>query len=72
MQFFDTIHHDKPDLEITDNAFTWFRSDLSDRFQRVSVNGSLSGQFPLKQGVPQGSSCMGPYQYLHAQTVSDR
>ena len=33
--------------------------NTSDRFQRVSVNGSLSDQFPLKQSVPQGS-CLGP------------
>ena len=32
---------------------------LSDRLQRVSVNGSLSNQFPLKQGVLQGSR-LGP------------
>ena len=55
---FDTIYHDKligrleSDLGITDNAFAWFKSYLSDHFQRVSVNGSLSDQFPLKQGVP--------------------
>ena len=62
---FDTIHHDKligrleSDLGITDNALAWFKSYLSDRFQRVSVNGSLSDLFPLKQCVPQGS-CLGP------------
>ena len=55
---FDTIYHDKligrleSDLGITDNALAWFKSYLSDHFQRVSVNGSLSDQFPLKQGVP--------------------
>ena len=61
------------DLGITDNALAWFKWYLSDRFQRVSVNGSLSNQFSLKQGVLQGS-CLGPlaFQYLHAQTVSDR
>ena len=56
---FDTIHHDKligrleSDLGITDNALAWFKSYLSDRFQRVSVNGSLSDQLPFRQGVPQ-------------------
>ena len=49
---FYTIHHDKligsleSDLGITDNELAWFKSYLSDRFQR-----SLSDQFPLKQGV---------------------
>ena len=32
---------------------------LSDRTQRVSVNGGLLDTFPLAQGVPQGS-CLGP------------
>ena len=62
---FDTIHHHKlighleSDLGINDNALAWFKLYLSDRFQHVCVNGSLSDQFPLKQGVPQGS-CLGP------------
>ena len=46
-------------MGITDHALAWLKSYLSDRFQRVSVNGSLSDQFPLKQGVPQGT-CLGP------------
>ena len=41
------------------NALDWFASYLSDRTQRVGVNGGLSGIFPLKQGVPQGS-CLRP------------
>ena len=51
-RFLDTIHHDKligrleSDLGITDIALAWFKSDLSDRFQRASVNGSFSDQFP--------------------------
>ena len=62
---FDTIHHDKligrleSDLGIADDALAWFKSYLSNRFQRVSVKGGLSKKFPLSQGVPQGS-CLGP------------
>ena len=55
------------DLGITDNALAWFKSYVSDRFQRVSVNGTLSDQFPLKQGIPQGS-CLGPLLF----TISTR
>ena len=36
------------DLGITDNALAWFKSYLSDRFQRVFVNGSLSDQFKTR------------------------
>ena len=51
-----TVHHDKligrleSDLGLTDNELAWFKSYLSDRFQCVFVNVSLSDQFPLKQG----------------------
>ena len=66
---FDTIHHDKliqrleSDCGVTGNALSWFRSYLSDRFQRVSVNGGLSKKFLLCQGVPQGS-CLGPLLFI--------
>ena len=35
------------------------RLNLSNRLQRVSLNGNCSDAFPLKQSVPQGS-CLGP------------
>ena len=76
---FDTIHHDKligrieSDLGITDNVLAWFKSFLYDRFQRVSVNGSLTDQFPFKTRCF-SRALFGPlaFRYLLAQTVSDR
>ena len=63
---FETVRHDilrdrlRSRLGVTsDQALNWLTSYLSDRTQRVSVNGGLSDTFPLAQGVPQGS-CLGP------------
>jgi len=62
---FDTLHHDvlidrlMSSVGIGGKALDWFRSYLSDRSQRVSVNNVLSTTFSLKHGVAQGS-CLGP------------
>ena len=62
---FDTVRHDilldrlRSRLRVTDQAYNWFTSYLSDRTQRVAGNGGLSDSFPLAQWVPQGS-CLGP------------
>ena len=56
---FDTVRHDIWLDGVTDQALNWFTSFLSDRTQRVAVNGGLSDTFPLAQGVLEGS-CLGP------------
>ena len=62
---FDTVQHDillerlRSKFGVDGGALSWFASYLSDRTQRVRVNGGLSDVFPVKQGVPQGS-CLGP------------
>ena len=61
---FDTVRHNilldrlRPRLGVTDQALNRFTSYLSDRAQRVAVNGGLSYTFPLTQGVLQGL-CLG-------------
>ena len=61
---FNTVRQDilldrfRSRLGVTDQALNWFTSYLSDRTERVSVNGGLSDTCPLAQGVPQGS-CLG-------------
>ena len=57
---FDTVHHDiliarlKNDLGIEGDALSWLISYLSDRSQRISINGGTSRKFPIVYGVPQG------------------
>ena len=65
---FDVVDHDiliqKMELYgFEDCAITWLSSYLSDRKQRVYVEGSLSEPLQLEAGVPQGS-ILGPLLYI--------
>ena len=56
---------------ITGTALKWFHSYLSNRKQRILINGSYSSDFDLPQGVPQGS-CLGPLLFtLYARKLFD-
>ena len=46
-------------LGVRGTALSWFTSNWTASSQRVSVNGTLSKNFELNWGVPQGS-CLGP------------
>lgn len=62
---FDTIDHEKllqileSSFGITGQALEWFRSYLTDRTQRVVIDGQYSNTSKLLFGVPQGS-VLGP------------
>ena len=66
---FDTVNHKillerlQHDIGISGVPLQWFKSYLSNRSQRVTVQGTLSRLFDLDCGVPQGS-CLGPLLYV--------
>ena len=62
---FDTVDHRilldrlQFDFQISGSALNWIESYVSNRAQRIYIDGVLSSNFNLKFGVPQGS-CLGP------------
>ena len=62
---FDTVDHTKllhilcKDIGISSNTLKWFKSFLSGRCQKVSINGTESSEIIIKFGVSQGS-VLGP------------
>ena len=65
---FDTVNHKillerlQYDIGISGVPLQWFKSYLSNRSQRIAVQGTLSRLFDLDCGVPQGS-CLSPSLY---------
>ena len=49
-------------IGVSDTALNWFSCLLS-RSQCTTINGTVSDQFDLDQGVPQGS-CLGPVKFM--------
>ena len=62
---FDTVDHDtllhrlQFSFRINGKVLSWFSSYLSGRSQQIAINETLSAEFELHCGVPQGS-CLGP------------
>ena len=63
---FDSINHNillakLQDVGVSSSCLTWFRSYLSERYQAVRINSTLSEKLPVAMvsGVPQGS-ILGP------------
>ena len=65
---FETIDHEillqrfENTFGITNDALSWFRSYLADRYQIINIDGVLSDPVALHFGVPQGS-VLGPKEY---------
>ena len=61
---FNSINHETllnklRDISLSCSSHSWFRSYLSDRYQMVRINSTLSDPLPIVSGVPQGS-ILGP------------
>jgi len=65
---FDTIDHDilykrlQDSYGVTGDALAWVKSYFGNRFQAISINGTVSEQRLLEYGMPQGS-VFGPFSF---------
>ena len=57
------IHKLKSSFNVTGRALSWIQSYLTDRRQRVVLDGQCSDWIPVKSGVPEGSVC-GPLLFI--------
>ena len=66
---FDTFDHQIllnrlcTEFGVSEKVLEWFASYLSNRSQKVTVDGVLSDRFGIDFGVPQGS-CLGPLLFI--------
>ena len=66
---FDTVNHKillerlQHDIGISRVPLQWFKSYLTNRSQRIAVQGTLSRLFEIDSGIPQ-ASCLGPLLYV--------
>ena len=66
---FDTVDHVtllpilSQRLSVTDQAFAWFQSYLTDRCQVFTTDSTQSAPIALSSGIPQGSG-LGPTQFI--------
>ena len=71
---FDKVWHDKgllyklQTLGLKDPLLSWFRSYLTDRKQRVVIDGQTSSWLNIEAGVPQGS-VFRPLLFLYMLTI---
>ncbi len=65
--FFDTVNHsillDKLSVKFSSKVIAWLNSYLTERVQKVEIDGVLHEETLVKDGVPQGS-VLGPLLFL--------